>query len=118
MIATILKALATAAFIAVLSEIARRWTWLAAILVALPLATMLTVGFTAYSKDADAIVKANQFANSTFLMVWPGLAFFIVLPLAQKLGAPFWAAFALAMIATALATWGFTIAYRTLGVKL
>ncbi len=118
MLATLLKALATAAFIAALSEIAKRWTWLAAILVALPLATMLTVGFTAYSKDPDAIAKSNQFANSTFLMIWPGIAFFIVLPLAQKLGAPFWAAFAFAMLATGLATWGFIILYKVLGVKL
>ena len=118
MIATVLKALATAAFIAVLSEIAKRWTWLAAILVALPLATMLTVGFTAYSKDADAIAKANQFASATFLMVWPGLAFFIVLPLAQKMGAPFWAAFSLAVVATGLASWGFIVLYKALGVKL
>ena len=118
MIATILKALATAAFIAGLSEIAKRWTWFAAIMVALPLATILTVGFTAYSKESDAIAKANQFANSTFLMVWPGISFFIVLFVSQKLGAPFWMGFALAVIATGLATWGFALFYRAIGLKL
>lgn len=118
MLVTILKALATAAFIAVLSEITKRSTFLAAILVALPLATVLTVAFTAASKDPDAVVKANQFANSTFLMVWPGLAFFIVLPVAQKLGMPFWAAFTTAVVITGLATWGFTVLYRSIGLKL
>ncbi len=44
---TLGKGVATAVFIVVLSEIAKRSTWLAAALVALPLATMLTVAFIA-----------------------------------------------------------------------
>jgi hypothetical protein len=114
MVITILKALGTAAFIALLSEIAKRSSLLAAVLVALPLATILTVGFTA----TDDVAKANQFATSTFFMVWPGLAFFIVLPIAQRLGASFWVAFALAVVATGLASWGAIYLYKALGVKL
>lgn len=117
MIVTILKALATAAFIVVLSEIAKRWTWLAAVMVGLPLATILTVGFTAYSKGGDPIGKAYEFANSTFLMIWPGISFFIVMFISQKLGVPFWMGFALAVIATGLATWGFVVFYRSIGLK-
>ncbi|MDZ4761731.1 MAG: hypothetical protein SGJ21_11725 [Alphaproteobacteria bacterium] len=115
MIVTILKALATAGFIVLLSEIARRSTLLAAVMIGLPLATILTVAFTAGDKD---VATANQFATSTFYLVWPGLAFFIVLPLAQRLGAPFWVAFALAVFATGVATWGFILAYKSLGIKL
>jgi hypothetical protein len=116
MLATILKALATAAFIAVLSEVAKRSTWLAAVMVALPLATMLTVGFTYWNtKDAEI---ATRFATSTFMLVWPGLTFFILLPLGQKMGLHFWAAFAIAVVATFGATWGFTMLLRSLGVKM
>lgn len=116
MVAIILKALATAAFIAVLSEIAKRSTWLAAVMVALPLATMLTVGFTYWStKDAEI---ANRFASSTFLLVWPGLVFFILLPIGQKLGLNFWAAFTVAVLTTFATTWGFTLLYKALGLKL
>jgi hypothetical protein len=114
MLTTILKALATAAFITVLSEIAKRSTWLAAALVALPLATMLTVALTATSD----IAKANQFATSTFYLFWPGLVFFIMLPAGQKFGLPFWPAFGLAVVATFASTWGFTVLLRSFGVKL
>jgi hypothetical protein len=114
MLATILKALATAAFITVLSEIAKRSTWLAAALVALPLATMLTVAVTATSD----IAKANQFAASTFFLFWPGLVFFIALPVGQKLGLQFWPAFALAVVLTFATTWGFTVLLRSFGMKL
>jgi len=116
MLETVGKAVATAVFIVLLSEIARRSTWLAAVLVALPLATMLTVALT-YSSTRDAGL-ANQFAASTFLMVVPGLSFFLVLPLAQRLGAGFWTAFALAAGGTLLATWGWTLLLRAFGVKL
>jgi hypothetical protein len=115
MLSIILKALATAAFIAVLSEIAKRSTWLAAALVALPLATMLTVAFTA----TDSVEKANQFANSTFFLFWPGLVFFIMLPAGQQLlRLPFWWSFGLAVTLTFASTWGFTMLLRSFGVKL
>jgi hypothetical protein len=115
MLSTILKALGTGVFIAVLSEIAKRSTWLAAALVALPLATMLTVGFTATSD----IAKANQFANSTFFLFWPGLVFFLMLPAGQQLlKLPFWWSFGLAVALTFASTWGFTVLLRSFGVKL
>jgi hypothetical protein len=115
MLITILKALGTAVFVVFMSEVAKRSSVLAAIVVALPLMTMLIVANTALGGDID---KANQFNNSTFLLFWPGLAFFIVLPVAQKLGAPFWAAFALAIVITGLSSWGFIALYKVLGVKL
>jgi hypothetical protein len=117
MLSVILKALGTAAFIAVLSEVAKRSTLLAAVMVALPLATMLTVAFIATDPKAGP-AAANQFASSTFLMVWPGLAFFLVLPVAQRLGLTFWPAFIVAILATFAATWGFTLIYRGMGLKL
>ncbi|MBI1339522.1 hypothetical protein GC169_04825 [bacterium] len=115
MLMTILKALATAGFIVFLSEVARRSTWLAAVMVALPLATMLTVGFIA-SDATQGPEKANAFANSTFMLVWPGLVFFITLPLAQRAGLGFWPAFAVAVIGTFAATWAFTLLLRRFGV--
>jgi Na+-translocating ferredoxin:NAD+ oxidoreductase RnfD subunit len=114
---TIGKALATAAFIAVLSEVAKRSTWLAAVMVALPLATMLTVFFIATDPKAGP-ASANAFANTTFLLVWPGLVFFIGLWLLQRFGLSFWISFAIAVAATFLATWGATLLYKSLGVKL
>ena len=116
MLATILKALGTAAFIAVLSEIAKRSTWLAAALVALPLATMLTVAFIATDSEKGGVAIANEFATKTFLLFWPGLIFFILLLGAQKFGMAFWPAFAVSVIACFASTWAFTVFLASSGI--
>lgn len=105
---TVGKGLAMAAFVIVLSEIAKRSTWLAAALVALPLLTILTVAVTAMDQKSGVSV-ANAFALKTFLLVWPGLVFFIGLIGLQKLGLAFWPAFGISVAACFLATWGFSI---------
>ena len=119
MLATILKALGTAAVVLVISEIAKRWTALGAAIAALPLMTMLIVANLALdASDKGGVAKANEFATSFFVLFWPGLLFFIVLPVGQKLGMPFWWAFALAVIATFAATWGAIVLMKSLGMKV
>lgn len=111
--ATIFAGVGMAAFAIILSAVAERNTWLASIVVALPLMTIFTVFQTAMKAGA---AKANDFSNATFLLFWPGLAFFIVLNLAQRFGIPFWWAFVLSIVATALATWACTSAYQHFGL--
>ena len=117
---TILKALGIAALVVVISEIAKRWTALAAAIAALPLMTMYIVAFIALDsvEKGGGIAKANEFATSFFYLFWPGLLFFIVLPVAQRLGAPFWWAFALAVVTTFAATWGAIVMLKSMGVKI
>jgi hypothetical protein len=105
---TLGKGLATAAFIVALSEIAKRSTWLAAALVALPLATMLTVAFIALDTQKGGTSIANAFAMKTFLLFWPGLIFFVGLIGLQKIGLEFWLAFLISVAACFLSTWGFS----------
>jgi len=113
---TIGKALLTAAFIVLVSEVAKRSTLIAALMVAMPLATMMTVAFT-YHGTRDATL-ATRFVTTTFYLIWPGLVFFITLPLAQKLGTSFWTAFALATTLTIAAYSGMIVLLRHLGVEL
>jgi len=105
---TLGKGVATAAFIIALSEIAKRSTWLAAALVALPLATMLTVALIAMDSQKGGADVANAFALKTFLLFWPGLIFFVGLIGLQKLGLDFWPAFIVSVVACFLSTWGFS----------
>lgn len=105
---TLGKGVATAAFIIALSEIAKRSTWLAAALVALPLATILTVAMIALDTQKGGADVANNFALKTFLLFWPGLIFFIGLLGLQKLGLGFWPAFGVSVAACFLSTWGFS----------
>lgn len=112
---TLGKGVGTAAFIIVLSEIAKRSTWLAAALVALPLATMLTVALIALDSEKGGPAIANSFALKTFLLFWPGLIFFIGLIGLQKFGVEFWPAFALSVAACFLSTWGFSVLLTSQG---
>ena len=120
MLMIVLKALGTAAVVIIISEIAKRWTVLAAAIAALPLMTMLVVANIALDgvEKNGGVAKANEFAMSFFYLFWPGLLFFIILPVAQKLGVPFWGAFAIAVVATFAATWGAILMLKSFGVKL
>lgn len=104
---TLGKGVATAAVVILVSEIAKRSTWLAAAIVALPLMTMLTVAATAIGSK-DGVNIANAFTLKTFVLFWPGLIFFVGLIGLQKLGMDFWPAFILSVVACFLSTWGFS----------
>lgn len=112
---TLGKGVATAAFIIALSEIAKRSTWLAAALVALPLATILTVAMIALDSQKGGADVANSFALKTFVLFWPGLIFFVGLLGLQKLGVAFWPAFGVSVVACFLATWGFSVLLTSQG---
>ncbi len=114
---TILKAVGTVVVVVLISEVAKRSNMLGAAIAALPLMTMLVVANLA-SDPKSGVAGANAFAWSTFLLFWPGLAFFILLPVAQRFGAPFWVAFALSVAITGGATWGFIAMAKTMGLKL
>ena len=104
---TLGKGVATAAVVILISEVAKRSTWLAAAVVALPLMTMLTVVASAMDQKAGTGV-ANAFVLKTFRRFWPGLIFFIGLIGLQKIGMEFWLAFAISVAACFLSTWGFS----------
>lgn len=112
---TLGKGVATAAFVILISEVAKRSTWLAAAVVALPLMTMLTVVAIAMDSKGGGPTVANAFVLKTFLLFWPGLVFFIGLIGLQKLGMEFWPAFVLSVVACFLSTWGFSILLTSQG---
>ena len=114
-LSTVGKGAATAAFIVVLSEIAKRSTWLAAALVALPLATILTVAIIATDAQKGGTEVANAFALKTFILFWPGLIFFVGLLGLQKLGLGFWPAFGVSVAACFLSTLGFSVLLTSQG---
>lgn len=116
MMSVVIKAVLTAAFIVAVSEIAKRSTLIASLMVALPMATILTVA-NIYIGDGDA-ARATRFATTTLFLVPPGLSFFIVLILAQKAGLHFWPSFGLSLIATAASCWAFIYLARRFGIAL
>lgn len=96
----IIKTLITALVVAGVSELSRRYTMLAALLVSLPLTSILA--FIWIHWDTQDNSKIIELSYSIFWLVLPSLAFFLILPSLLKQGLTFSVALATAISATAI----------------
>lgn len=117
MLMTILKAVGTVVVVILISEIQKRSNVMGAAIAALPLMTMLVV-FNLATDEKAGPAQATHFANTTFLLFFPGLTFFILLPLAHKMGLTFWWSFGIAVAATFAVTFAAISLMRQFGVKI
>ncbi len=89
----LIKTLITALIIAAVSELSRRHTLWAALLVSLPLTSILAFIWVYWdTKDTSKIIELSY---SVFWLVLPSLAFFLILPFLLKQGVAFPLAMAL-----------------------
>ena len=112
----LLKALLSGAVVAAASEVARRSTLLGAVLVSLPLVSILALVWL-YRDTGDP----DEVASLSWSILWvivPSVVFFVVLPLALRRGIDFWPSLALACALTALAYAVWVLAARRLGLEL
>lgn len=117
MLMTILKAVGTVAVVIIISEVQKRSNALGAAIAALPLMTMLVV-FNLATDPKAGPEQASQFANTTFLLFFPGLTFFILLAVGPKIGMSFWWSFGVAVAATFAVTVLAIGVMRHFGVKI
>ena len=104
---TIFKILITAGIIVIASEIAKRSSLLAGLIVSMPLITVLTLIWLYW--DTRDTQQVTDLTYNTLLMILPSLTFFIFLPIALKLGMSFIPAITIAIIGTATAYWCYTL---------
>ena len=112
----VLKAVISGVVVALASEAARRSTLLGAILVSLPLTSILAVTWL-YRDTHDS----EQVATLSWSILWvivPSLVFFVALPVALRGGGSFTASMLAACGLTALAYGLWIGAARALGVNL
>ena len=82
MIYYLTKLIISATLIVVISEAAKRSSWLGGLLASLPLVSFLSIVWLYVdTKDAD---KVAALSTSIFWLVLPSLAFFVALPLLLK----------------------------------
>jgi len=93
-----IKVLLTAGFIVFIGEVIKRSHFLGALLVSLPLTSLLVMAWL-YIESGDA-QKVAILSHSVFWLVLPSLALFLLLPLLIKSGVGFWPSLLLAMFAT------------------
>ncbi|PZP86427.1 MAG: hypothetical protein DI582_02865 [Azospirillum brasilense] len=95
----LIKTLITALIIAAISELSRRYTLWAALLASLPLTSILAFLWVYWdTKDTGKIIELSY---SVFWLVFPSLAFFLILPLLLKHGLGFPTAMGGAIMVTA-----------------
>jgi hypothetical protein len=112
----IVKALLSGLVIAAASEVARRWPGWGALIVALPLVSILTILWL--WRDTGDTARIAAHAEATFWYVLPTLPMFLAIPALLRAGFGFWTALALGCLLT-LALYALTIwAAPRFGVRL
>ena len=97
----LLKTIISAIIIVAVSEIAKKYTWAAAIIVSLPLTSLWA--FVWLYWDTKDYQKVIDLSYSTLVMSVPSFVFFIVLPILLKFKQNFVFSLIVSIISTAIA---------------
>ena len=108
----LVKAGLSGVVIAVASEVARRWPGWGALIVSLPLVSVLAMIWL--WRDTHDPGRLAAHAEATFWFVLPSLPMFLLVPLMLRNGSPFW----LALAAGCALTVGLYLGMITVGPKL
>ena len=103
----IIKTLVTALIIVLVSEIAKKYTWTAAVIVSIPLTSLLAFIWLYY--DTRDVQKVIDLSLGTIVMTIPSILFFILLPIMLKLKQNFTFSIVVAILSTSLAYFFFII---------
>jgi hypothetical protein len=112
----VLKAIISGTLIAAASEVAKRFPLWGAIMVSVPLTSLLTVMWI-YLETSD-IVKSADFLRNVFWAHLPTLVFFILCPILLRMGMNFWVSIALGLLVTAIVFYLYSIVIRQFGINV
>jgi hypothetical protein len=116
MVYFIVKCLLSGIIIAVVSEVARRSPSLGALIVSLPLVSLL--GIIWLWRDTGDIGRIADHAESTFWYVLPSLPMFLVVPAMLRSGMGFWPSLTAGCVLTMLLYVATTLALAKFGINL
>lgn len=111
----LIKTLITALVIVGVSEIAKRWTPVAAILASLPLTSILAMIWLYH--DTHDTTKIIALSNGIFWAVLPSLLFFVALPMLLKMGVKFGFAMILASVIMFVGYTAYVAVMRRFGIE-
>jgi hypothetical protein len=106
----------TTALIVAISEIAKRSSFVGALLASIPLVSVLAMLWLYI--DTKDVEKVSALATSVFWLVLPSLVFFISLPLLLKQGLHFYSSISLSIGFTIGAYWLMVVVLNHYGIKL
>ena len=112
----LVKIAVTTILIVVISEIAKRSSFIGAVLASIPLVSVLAMVWL-YIDTGDT-EKVSELASSVFWLVIPSLALFAALPILLKYGLNFYLSISISMIITVLCYWAMIVILDHYGIKL
>ncbi len=112
----ITKVAVTTLLIVLISEIAKRSSFVGAVLASVPLVSVLAMAWLYV--DTRDVERVSALSSSIFWLVIPSLALFISLPLLLKQGIDFYPAMGISIAITVLCYWLMLGLLRHLGVAL
>jgi hypothetical protein len=112
----ILKVVITTLLIVIISEIAKRSSFVGAIFASVPLVSVLAMLWLYI--DTNDISKVSALSSSIFWLVLPSLVLFVTLPLLLKQGINFYLSISTAIAVTAFSYWIMISVLNRYGIKL
>ncbi len=112
----IIKIIVSALIIAGVSELAKRFTPIAAILASLPLTSMLAMVWL--YRDTHSVQKVTELSQGIFWAILPSLLFFVMLPVLLKLELKFSLAMFSSSIIMFIAYAVYTFILSKFGIKI
>ena len=116
MLYLLIKAALSGVIIAIASEVARRWPGWGALIVSLPLVSVLAMIWL--WRDTRDPVRLAAHAEATFWFVLPSLPMFLLIPLLLRQGVSFWLALAAGCALTVALYATMTVIGPRFGLKL
>jgi len=112
----LVKIVITTVLIVAISEIAKRSTFMGAILASVPLVSVLAMIWL--YMDTKDVTRISNLSTSVFWLVIPSLALFLALPLLLKQGLNFYLSISISIGLTVGCYWTMVSALNHFGVKL
>lgn len=112
----IVKALVSGLIIAIVSEVARRSPGVGALIVSLPLVSLLT--FIWLWRDTGDPERIAALSQSAFWFFLPSMPLFLLLPLMLRAGVHFWLALPIACLVTILLYGMMALLAPRVGIRL
>ena len=116
MLYLLIKAAVSGVIIAIASQVAQRWPGWGALIVSLPLVSVLAMIWL--WRDTHDPVRLAAHAEATFWFVLPTLPMFLLIPLLLRQGFSFWSALAAGCALTVVLYLAMTTIGPKLGLKL
>ena len=116
MIYYLTKIALTTVLIVVISEIAKRSSFVGALLASIPLVSVLAMIWLYI--DTKDVAKVSALSTSVFWLVLPSLVLFVSLPILLKLGLNFYFSIGISIGLTALCYWIMVSLLGYYGIKL